>query len=196
VYSNGLTVVGVGFGEGLFTYVGRDKVLVVVADLEVAAEEGHEGMDLGTSVWTVSGWESWIWINMRSTAYGLAVDFASNIRDSILKRPPVSVFVVSWHIGAGETATSKLTVIDHLHVPGHRRAFDLRGPVQIETLSNVQESQLFSIDSQTLRAELLSYNVQRLYELEVCRVDGLRCAENTVCGGFASSEWGAVFDIV
>jgi hypothetical protein len=55
VYSNGLTVVRVGFGEGLFTYVGRDKVLVVVADLEVAAEEGHEGMDLGTSVWTVSG---------------------------------------------------------------------------------------------------------------------------------------------
>ena len=35
-------------------YIGRDEILVVVADLEVAAEEGHEVVDLGASVSRVS----------------------------------------------------------------------------------------------------------------------------------------------
>jgi hypothetical protein len=50
----------------------------------------------------------------------------------------------------------------------------MRGPVQIKTLPNLQKPPLFGVDSQTLRAELLSRDVHSLYELEVRRVDGLR----------------------
>jgi hypothetical protein len=100
-------------------------------------------------------------------AYGLAVEFASNILDSILKSPPVSVSVVSWQVGAVGDNDVELTVVDHLHVLRHRRAFDLRSPVQIKTLTDVQKSQLFGIYSQTLRAELLPHNIQAFHELEV-----------------------------
>ena len=66
-----------------------------------------------------------------------------------------------------ETNDVELTVVDHLHVLRHGRAVDLRSPVQIKTLTDVQKSQLFGIYSQTLRAEFLPHNIQGFHELEV-----------------------------
>jgi hypothetical protein len=72
----------------------------------------------------------------------------------------------------------------------------MRGPVQIKTLPNLQKPQLFSIDPQALRAELLSHDVQSLYELEVRRADGLRCTDHALGSRSALWEWRVVFDIV
>ena len=96
----------------------------------------------------------------------------------------------------GEAEQPARLVVDHLEVLGFGGAGEAVAPVELHALAAVEVEELLRVYGDEGRVGERDELVERAEVDVVCRVDGLRDAEDGVCDGDAAAEDGGVFDVV